>query len=379
MIYSCDKSTDPNVEDDENTNTKYDEFKEYKECNYLKEYSYFGFYIDEEIVIDTSITITPSKIVDDSISISFFDLSNIDFNNFNDLLVEYNTGNSCDVNMWLIDQANECKSQFAFAPQNYGCLAIPVHHKHLLSTTNIDINIYMNTNDSIITYGSAITTIKLINFDQNYETIPLNGLAYIDGITFDGSNFWMISNGTNKIYQFSKAGELIKEINSPENYPQGITFDGKYLWCSDGTDQIFKINKDGDIINSFTVPTDFPGSLTWGNNKLWLSEYEGNNPKIFSIDPDSSCILGQAVIVDSIDNQFNTIGLTWLEDHLIILNNNLQIYNPDSKEIICNYPMHVITTSDIVSDSDGLWIINSGPKDIGVCGYFLTKFLLRDF
>ncbi len=80
-------------------------------------------------------------------------------------------------------------------------------------------------------------------------------------------------------------GDTIKTIPTPACCPQGLTFDGTYLWNADRkTDMIYKIDPgDGSIVDSISTPGYVPRGLTWDGKWLWCIDAEES--AIYAIDP----------------------------------------------------------------------------------------------
>ncbi|MCP4633434.1 MAG: lactonase family protein [candidate division Zixibacteria bacterium] len=83
----------------------------------------------------------------------------------------------------------------------------------------------------------------------------------------------------------TKPGEVILQFSSPGPCPQGLAWDGEYLWVADdSTDTIYKLNPlDGTVIHSFASPGSKPRGLAWGNSHLW--SLDDSDKKIFELDP----------------------------------------------------------------------------------------------
>lgn len=74
----------------------------------------------------------------------------------------------------------------------------------------------------------------------------------------------------------TRHGTVIKKIKAPEIIPEGIAFDGKYLWVVDLNldanlmPTIYQINpEDGKIVSFFPAPGEFPEGLSFDGHYLW--------------------------------------------------------------------------------------------------------------
>lgn len=88
-----------------------------------------------------------------------------------------------------------------------------------------------------------------------------------------GKGFLWVADALNKeIIKLTGNYEFIKKIPSPGSSPNGIAFDGKYLWVADSKDSIiYKISTDnGRILEKFNSPIEKPTGLAWDCSNLWV-------------------------------------------------------------------------------------------------------------
>lgn len=106
--------------------------------------------------------------------------------------------------------------------------------------------------------------------EQEWNSAQMAQAGSPQGITFDGTNFWMASAGSDReLIQFVPDGNLLEEIRRiPAPYPsgggtvRGITYHDGFLWAlNSGDNQVYQIDpSNGDILNGFETP----GSETRG-------------------------------------------------------------------------------------------------------------------
>ncbi len=88
-----------------------------------------------------------------------------------------------------------------------------------------------------------------------------------------GKGFLWVADAINKeIIKLTGNYELVKKIPSPANSPNGLAFDGKYLWVSDSSiATIYKISpNNGKILEVFVSPIEKPLGLAWDCSGLWI-------------------------------------------------------------------------------------------------------------
>ncbi len=63
----------------------------------------------------------------------------------------------------------------------------------------------------------------------------------VDGMAFDGSDFWISDSSILTIYQITTDGTVLRTFLSPGQSPRGLAFDGYYLWNVDGDQKIYQL------------------------------------------------------------------------------------------------------------------------------------------
>ncbi len=109
------------------------------------------------------------------------------------------------------------------------------------------------------------------------------GGAYAHGITYDGTDLWMVDRGADAIYRISIAdGALLQEFPAPTGSGSGtgLTWDGSSLWYTHdygagGELRIYQINPaDGTVLSDFASPASGDSTgLTWDGTHLWVTGF----------------------------------------------------------------------------------------------------------
>ena len=63
----------------------------------------------------------------------------------------------------------------------------------------------------------------------------------VDGLAFDGNDFWISDSSTLTIYQVTTEGTVLRTFLSPGQSPRGLAFDGHFLWNVDGDRKIYQL------------------------------------------------------------------------------------------------------------------------------------------
>jgi DNA-binding beta-propeller fold protein YncE len=110
------------------------------------------------------------------------------------------------------------------------------------------------------------------------------------GLAWDGSYLWLVDDSTDMIYKINPInGQVDTSFTSPGSDPKGLTFEGIYLWSLDNElDKIFKLNlENGSIIKFLELSHNRCTALTWDGTHLWSSFFAGFSSRVFRIDPET--------------------------------------------------------------------------------------------
>ena len=96
------------------------------------------------------------------------------------------------------------------------------------------------------------------------------------GLTFDGKYLWNVDRLTDMIYKIDPGnGAVIDSIESPGYVPRGLTWDGSLLWCVDAEEKVFfAINPKTRIVEkTIYCPVSKPAGLAWDGENIWIADY----------------------------------------------------------------------------------------------------------
>jgi len=96
------------------------------------------------------------------------------------------------------------------------------------------------------------------------------------GLAYDGRYLWNVDRKSDMIYSLDpKNGMVIDSLPSPGYVPRGLTWDGERLWCVDaGEEMIYAINPATEIVEkTIGCPVSRPGDLAWDGEYLWIADY----------------------------------------------------------------------------------------------------------
>jgi len=111
------------------------------------------------------------------------------------------------------------------------------------------------------------------------KSIPSPG-GSSQGLTYDGKYIWCADRMNDYIYKIDPSdGKLLDSLKTPGYAPRGIAFDGKLLWCVDAEEQlVFGINPESEIIEkTIWCPVSRMNDITWDGEYLWIADYGEDN------------------------------------------------------------------------------------------------------
>lgn len=146
----------------------------------------------------------------------------------------------------------------------------------------------------------------------------------IRGITWDGSNLWVVISSSKILYEIDFFGNIISSFSIPILNPHGVTWDGINLWLTDpdnptiykmtklgvllsiitgnnnqedltydgtnlrvtASNTIQEITQSGTLVSSFTTPEINPSGLGFDGNNLWSGNINPSNPIIYELELD---------------------------------------------------------------------------------------------
>jgi len=180
---------------------------------------------------------------------------------------------------------------------------------------------------ALIKYFSPFALIICLSVNAAIIDLIIDVSANIEdpeGMAWDGTYLWVVDDtSTEMAYQIDpNTGEVISYfsinpagVDNPDT--ESITWDGSHLWIADSTGIIGQYTTNGTLVSTITavltgvVDYDIEG-LTWDGANLWLAEQ--NTGQIFKIDNTGAVISSYSSgLVDLISiNYFG--GFLWLGD-----------------------------------------------------------------
>ncbi len=352
-----------------------------------------GSFIDDPIVLARSEPVPLSRVEDGEYIIDLSEAPLVRYGSYNDLLISYWTTSSCDEDVYVLDVETGGWKQIGFRDDpeaGLGCRPSFAEQLHLLSSRSCDARQCVNDSAQIrlrgqipAYYKDMIPHAEPIRLNPDFFTvaIPARYAPNFDGLAYGDGSLWTSNDFFNKIYNIAFTGEVLFEFEPPTGRPSGMASDGKNLWLADREGSIFKLGPDGEVLCSFSMEVNSVTGLAYGAEKLWLVDPGSGVPyyraRIYGLDPEASCRGGSAVVMDALEvPEGRPYGLAWDGSHLLVASDSL--YKVTETGVLKgSYPLPVYGVRDIAWDGEGVWILNSGPRDFDAHDPVVTKFRLR--
>ncbi len=107
---------------------------------------------------------------------------------------------------------------------------------------------------------------------------------YPNGLAWDGTNLWLLGGYYDGFYKMTTGGSVLSQFKPAEPggaNANGATFDGTNLWCmflssTSNPGEVYEYTTSGSYLSQFTCPGTYDIGLTWDGANLWMS-CRGNN------------------------------------------------------------------------------------------------------
>ncbi len=352
-----------------------------------------GSYIYDPIVLARSEPAPLSRVEDGEFIIDLSGVPLVKTNLYNDFLISYWTVSSCDEDVYVLDVETASWKQIGFAvdPEaGLGCRPSFMEQLHLLSSQGCEARQCVNDSAQIrlrgniaAYYKDMIPHAEAIRLNPDFFTvaIPVKYAQGFDGLAYGDGSLWTSTDFFNKIYNIAFTGEVLSEFGPPSARPSGMASDGTNLWLADREGSIFKLGPNGEVLCSFSLEVNSVTGLAYGGDKLWLVDPGSVVPHypafIYGLDTEASCGGDFAVITDTLEvPEGRPSGLAWDGSHLLVASDSL--YRVTETGVLTDsYPLPVYGVRDIAWDGEGVWILNSGPRDFDAHDPVVTRFRLR--
>ena len=107
---------------------------------------------------------------------------------------------------------------------------------------------------------------------------------YPNGLAWDGTNLWLLGGGDDGFYELTTSGSIVSQFQPTEPGGKngcGATYDGTnlrgmFLVNSTSPGDVYEYTTSGSYVSFFTCPGTYNFGLAWDGINLWMS-CRGNN------------------------------------------------------------------------------------------------------
>jgi DNA-binding beta-propeller fold protein YncE len=138
---------------------------------------------------------------------------------------------------------------------------------------------YDGANIWVTDYTSSDVTI--VNASGNIKTIPIPS-ANPEGIIFDGKYIWVANNGVgaNSVSKFDVISQSLVATYPVGLDPDGLAFDGSFIWVTNSNNNnVWKINRDTGAYVAGYATGIFPLSIIYDGANMWIGNGQGGSAR----------------------------------------------------------------------------------------------------
>ncbi len=133
------------------------------------------------------------------------------------------------------------------------------------------------------------TILKTLDSPENNY---IGGMDIVDGYIYYSQYYANQTSGRDVIIKMDTSGTLLDTIVTEGEQPQGVAFDGEFMWCAEDTgfgatrQEIYQYDlTSGTYTGTFIRnPDRSPRGMTWDGQHLWMVGYNNTNSIIYQID-----------------------------------------------------------------------------------------------
>jgi hypothetical protein len=346
-------------------------------------------YIDEPVILESSDGVGPS---DQTGDIYTFDLSHVPMvadSTYDELVVSYGTGTSCDEDVWVFNGTTERWDQVGYSVSWMVCLQAFSSHSHWLGEAGCNCKEHVSESRQVRVRCGSRPCLGALRLNPDYSALPLpwrgDAGALATGLACDGRSLWISACGYDgqrtfsRIYNISFTGEVMEELAAPSVPVAAMAASRHALWLFVAPDSIIRLSHDGHPLGGFRSPRCGFGGLAWGSGRLWLLRYQGSGRQrqILVIDPDVSCRAGTAIVADSLSIPESAYsGMAWTGSHILLVDDRLHSISSEGV-VTSSWALPVHYPGDIAWDGEAVCIECSGPDRCALDDRVICRFRLR--
>lgn len=177
------------------------------------------------------------------------------------------------------------------------------------------------------------------------------------GLTYDGKQLWCVDRRGDRIYAVDPStGVVTDSIPTPGYIPRGLAFDGKLLWVADNEEaRLYAINPSSRIVEkTIPCPISEPTGLAWDNGRLWISGDGYDKIDLISIDDGTTIVSIPAPSAHTTSLAFDGTYL-WTADRF---GDKLFMVSPEKGDVVLILPSPGPYPCGLAWDGKNLWTVD---------------------
>jgi hypothetical protein len=177
------------------------------------------------------------------------------------------------------------------------------------------------------------------------------------GLTWDGSYLWSVDRKSDQIYRINPTtGTVLDSLPTPAYVPRGLTWDGTRLWCVDAEEStIYAINPRTRIVEkTIYCPAARPAGLAWDGKHLWLADYGAD--ELLQISAEDGTTIMSITAPSS-----NPCGLAFDGNYLWVsdrVQDMIYMVTPDRGDVIISFDAPAPHAWGLAWDGENIWNVD---------------------
>lgn len=233
---------------------------------------------------------------------------------------------------------------------------------------------YDGANVWVTDYASSSVTI-VNQSGKVLKTIQLPSSANPEGILFDGKYVWVANNGVgaNSVSKFDPRSQTLLATYSVGQNPDGVAFDGTFIWVTNSyNNNVWKLNREtGAYIDGFATGI-FPLSIVYDGANMWIGNGNGGGAGATDVDVGSLTKIRAAdgVALGSYVTGYRVRGLVYDGSSIWVCNaddNTVSRLQAANVALLGTFATGKNPRA-VAFDGTKIWIANSGENSLTIIG-----------
>jgi YVTN family beta-propeller protein len=209
------------------------------------------------------------------------------------------------------------------------------------------------------------SSVHAATISTNVFTLPVgdSSASVVNGVIFDGQNIWAaIQNPSGGVVKRLDRTGRVLSATAVGSAPLEMAFDGKNVWVADYTSSdLMVVNSSGTVLSTISMPGANPEGLVFDGTYIWSAN---NGVGANSV---SKFNATTRTLVATYPAGRNPDGVAYDGSRLWVTNsysNNVWVLNPNTGAQLAAYGTGIFPLS-IIFDGTNMWVGNGTGVDVG--------------